>query len=76
MESLSVYYVYLRVTKGHNSIPSWCSATKPGVSHSHMQVHKSRKKVTISSQAPSVISPKGLPEVVLNLNIILPQNLI
>ena len=28
-ESLSVYYVYLKVTKGHNSISSWCSATKP-----------------------------------------------
>ena len=38
-ESLSVYYVYLKVTKGHNSISSWCSATKPGVSRPHMQVH-------------------------------------
>ena len=32
-------YVYLKVTKGHNSISSWCSATKPGVSCPHMQVH-------------------------------------
>ena len=38
-ESLSVYYVYLKVTKGRNSILSWCSATKPGVSRPHMQVH-------------------------------------
>jgi len=37
--SLSVYYVYLKVTKGNNSISSWCSATKLGVSHPHMQVH-------------------------------------
>jgi len=29
----------LKVTKGHNSISSWCSATKPGVSRPHMQVH-------------------------------------
>ena len=31
-ESLSVYYVYLKVTMVHNSISSWCSATKLGVS--------------------------------------------
>ena len=31
-ESLSVYYVYLKVTLVHNSISSWCSATKLGVS--------------------------------------------
>ena len=37
-ESLSVYYVYLKVKKGHNSISSWCSATKPGGSCPHMQV--------------------------------------
>jgi len=29
----------LKVTKGHNSISSWCRATKPGVSRPHMQVH-------------------------------------
>ena len=38
-ESLSVYYVYLKVTKGHNSISSWCNAMKLGVSCRHMQVH-------------------------------------
>ena len=38
-ESLSVCYIYLKVQKGHNSISSWCSATKPGVSRPHMQVH-------------------------------------
>ena len=38
-ESLSVNKVYLKITKGHNSISSWCSATKPGVGRPHMQVH-------------------------------------
>jgi len=37
--SLSIYYVYLKVTKGHNSISSWCSATKPDVSRPYMQVN-------------------------------------
>ena len=35
----TVYYVYLKVTKGRNSIASQCSASKPGVSRPHMQVH-------------------------------------
>jgi len=38
-EKLYLYYVYLKVTKGHNSISSWCSATKLGVSCPHMQIH-------------------------------------
>jgi len=36
-ESVSAY-VYLKVKKGHNSIYSWCSATKPGVSRPHIQL--------------------------------------
>ena len=34
----STMYIW-KVTKGHNSISSWCSAAKPGVSRPHMQVH-------------------------------------
>ena len=38
-EIFSINYVYLEVTKGHNSILNWCSATKLGVSHPHVHIH-------------------------------------
>ena len=38
-KSVCVYYVYLKVTKGHNSISSWSSAPQPGDICPQMQVH-------------------------------------